>query len=421
MRTRIVAAFVAVLLIALPGLFAPLLDRSSCSQGDVEVECPKDPVGPDGTPVSDQFFFMHRPLGVNGSITARVASMEGTITYPPPDHDKIVPGLVPWAKAGVIVKDGLTQGSSYAALMLTGAHGVRMQHDYVHDTAGSASARWLRLRRDGDVVTGENSVDGVSWTRVGEVRVSLPDTAQVGLFVTSPGDVTVVGVSTQSRFTQATGVFDNVVVDGPDAKWTSSAVGTMGTTDWEKRDRAAGGVESGGTFTVTGSGEIGPVGGRSLQVLGLVLAVVVLVVWSARWPFAVGVLGALPLVEGLPWLTAGRVLLGVGVFLALVAAYAYGLRGFMRRWVAAVVAVGTVVVPYLVALVWPAASWLLVVTPGAGFSVVQTQVAYPQVVWHYVVAGGYFPLPWWAGLAVLGGYAGVLIGLRRVRAGTRTA
>ncbi|MFI9817744.1 DUF1349 domain-containing protein [Saccharothrix variisporea] len=426
MRTPVVAAVAALLLIALPGLLLPLLDRSSCSEGTVEVECPTDPVGPDGTPVSDRFFVMHRPLGVHGSITARVASMEGTITYPPPDHDKIVPGLVPWAKAGVIVKDGLAQGSSYAALMLTGAHGVRMQHDYVHDTAGSATARWLRLSRDGDVVTGEDSVDGVSWTRVGSVRLSLPDTVLVGLFVTSPGDLTVRDGASQVRFTQATGVFDHVVVDGPAASWTSAAVGGAGTTDWEKFHRAAGGVESGGTFTVTGSGDIGPLPGPSAAgaLVGLILAVVVLVLWSVRWPFVVGVVGAgaaVVFVDGVPWLTLARVVLGVGVFMALVAAYSWALRGLLRRWVAVVVALGTVVVPYVVALVVPGLGWLLRVTPAAGFSVVGTRVAYPQVVDYYAPAGGYFPLPWWAGLAVLGGYAAVLIGLRRVRTGTRTA
>ena len=49
---------------------------------------------------------MHQPLAGDGTITARVTSMTGMITYPPPDHDEIVPGLVPWAKAGVMVKDG---------------------------------------------------------------------------------------------------------------------------------------------------------------------------------------------------------------------------------------------------------------------------------------------------------------------------
>ena len=44
--------------------------------------------------------------------------------------------LVPWAKAGVIIKDSDTQGSAYAAIMVTGEHGVRMQDNFTHDIAG---------------------------------------------------------------------------------------------------------------------------------------------------------------------------------------------------------------------------------------------------------------------------------------------
>lgn len=123
--------------------------------------------------------------------------MTGTITYPPPNHDQIVPGVVPWAKAGIIIKDGISQGSSYAALMLSGSHGVRMQYDYRHDTAGSdggvstKSPRWLRLTRSGDTITGYESADGERWAKVGTAQLPrLPKTVQVGLFATSPGDLT---------------------------------------------------------------------------------------------------------------------------------------------------------------------------------------------------------------------------------------
>ena len=54
-----------------------------------------------------------------------------------------------WAKAGVIVKQDLKQGSAYAAVMVTGAHGVRMQDDYTHDTAGLPGAVSSESRRAG--------------------------------------------------------------------------------------------------------------------------------------------------------------------------------------------------------------------------------------------------------------------------------
>lgn len=106
--------------------------------------------------------------------------MTGTITYPPPNHGQIVPGLMPSAKAGIIIKDGVRQGSSYAALTLTGSHGVRMQYDYRHDTAGSdggvsaKSPRRLGLTRSGDTICGYESADGERWGKVGTARRSCP-------------------------------------------------------------------------------------------------------------------------------------------------------------------------------------------------------------------------------------------------------
>ena len=48
-------------------------------------------------------------------------------------------------------RTGPTPGSSYVSVLLTGSHGVRMQSDFTHDVAGSASTgdRWLRLTRTG--------------------------------------------------------------------------------------------------------------------------------------------------------------------------------------------------------------------------------------------------------------------------------
>ena len=35
-----------------------------------------------------------------------------------------------------MIKASTTPGSAYAAMMVTGRHGVRMQDDYIHDVAG---------------------------------------------------------------------------------------------------------------------------------------------------------------------------------------------------------------------------------------------------------------------------------------------
>ncbi|GAA2416526.1 hypothetical protein GCM10010191_28670 [Actinomadura vinacea] len=475
-RGRLIAmAAVPLTVILLGVLFAFAHRVGTCSAGTVEVPCPTDPVGPDGQAVNDDFSFVHRPLGEQGAITVRLTSMKGIITYPPPDHDEIVEGLVPWAKAGIIIKDGLTQGSSYAALMVTGNHGVRMQHDYVHDAAGSPARapRWLRLTRSGDTITGSESADGEHWTRVGTARLpGLPATVQVGLFAASPGDLTLVrtalGASLpESRFTQATGTFDNISLDGaPAADWSSRPIGEMGSTDWERLHRAPGLVKSNGTFTVTGSGDIGPLakggggGGHSMSstLIGLPIGSVILLVVAVRFgttggrglaarsiliggtAFAAGLVAAGVVVRAtpaisrsrglsvaaVPALTELRVVVGVAALLAGAAVLAFALGALARRARAAVpIAVSVVVLPYILGALplFPdeVARWLLRLTPAAAFAVQQTVREYPHVTALYAPSGGYFPLPWWAGLGVLCGYASALLALALVRQRSRTA
>jgi hypothetical protein len=284
----VIGTAVAALVTMLLGLLTAAGIRHERPNGNVR---PSVPVGPDGEAVTDRFYFVHQPLAGDGSITARVTSLTGIITYPPPNHDQIVPGVMPWAKAGVIVKESNKQGSAYAAMMLTGSHGVRMQCNFIEDRAGrpgGASAenpRWLRLTRSGDTLTGYESTDGTQWVEVGTAHLAgLPATVRVGLFVTSPGDLTV--SEGASRFTQATAVFDQVSLQGnASGTWSRDELGADGVkTDWERFHRPAGVEESGGSFIVTGSGDIapgadGPTIGYTLlgTVAGLIVDVIVAV------------------------------------------------------------------------------------------------------------------------------------------------
>ena len=142
--------------------------------------CPAPPTGPGGGWVADSFYFVRQPLAGNGSITVRVTSLTGLYsTHGATAADGgsptagMTPGVQPWSKAGIIIKASTRQGAAYAAMMVTGSHGVRMQWDFTHDVAGlagkvsAASPRWLRLTRSGDTITGYDSADGAHWTRVG--------------------------------------------------------------------------------------------------------------------------------------------------------------------------------------------------------------------------------------------------------------
>jgi len=269
-RGWVIALFVAA---ALPAVFA-LLNNGQCTVGTAA--CPAPPTGPGGEAVTDQFYFVHRPLAGNGSITVRVTSLTGRYhsnggINPQNLTAGMTPGIQPWSKAGVIITASTKPGSAYAAMMVTGSHGVRMQWNYTADTAGmagtttAASPRWLRLVRHADTVTGYDSLDGTSWTRAGTVTLTgLPATAQAGVFATSPDHTrlisqSAVGQSGAGGPSQATATFDRIGLGGtwPARSWTGDAVGTdaAGSSALNALD----GYHGHGTgFTVTGTGDIAP-------------------------------------------------------------------------------------------------------------------------------------------------------------------
>src|SRR5499427_5396682 len=248
-------------------LFCPT-GPSSCTSRHTAV-----PTGPGGEPVADSFMFVHQPLVGNGAVTVRLTSLAGSpIGGRPNDTPRATsqPVLAPWAKAGVIVTRDTSQGAAYAAVMVTGAHGVRMQHDYTHDAPGLpgavavSSPRWLRLTRTGDIITGYDSIDGSHWSDIGTARLrGLPSRVQIGLFVTSPAYFP--SGSNSGYPSTATASFDELSVQGdlPTNSWTGETVGANAfypdlstSSSWHKLSRNA--------FTITGSGDIAPRVGGSI-------------------------------------------------------------------------------------------------------------------------------------------------------------
>jgi ABC-type transport system involved in multi-copper enzyme maturation permease subunit len=224
------------------------------------------PVGPGGEPVTDEYSFLRQTLPGKGSITVRVTSLTGLyasqsaapVGSTEPDMAR---GVQPWSKAGVIVTATTRTGSPYAAIMVTGTHGVRLQDDYTRDVAGmpgavsATSPRWLRLTRAGDTITGFDSTDGNHWTTVGSVHLaSLPATVQVGMFATSPEHLS----GDHSGTSVATGVFDHVTLQGGRAggAWRGTAVGQAGFQGPISQGTAF--RHTGGAYSVTGSGDIAP-------------------------------------------------------------------------------------------------------------------------------------------------------------------
>ena len=246
---------------------------------------PAEPAGPGGEAVSDTYMFVHQTLADDGTLTARVASLSGAHTSPSPTvgnafgvssksqpGSQLHPGLAPWAKAGIILEPDTNQGTAYAAVMVTGSHGVQMQYNYTHDSpglagpAGPSSPRWLRLTRAGDVITGYDSADGARWTEIGTARLTgLPRTVQIGLFVTSPlyfPAGTEIGTPSVAAAT-----FDQVSARGdlPRRSWTGDPITGFypylpSASTWKQASADA--------FTIAGSGDIAPLVGDILSPSG---------------------------------------------------------------------------------------------------------------------------------------------------------
>ncbi|WP_067127184.1 ABC transporter permease subunit [Microtetraspora malaysiensis] len=490
-RGWVLGLAIAPLVIVTLGLVAASGSHTSCG-GPTDV-CPATPVGPGGEAVDDRFYFVHRSLTGDGGITARVSSMTGHIRKPDVTQGarNVVDGVVPWAKAGVMVKDGTRQGSAYAATMVTGGHGVRMQYDFTQDIAGrpggvsNGSPRWLRLTRAGDELTGYESADGRHWTVVGTARpAGLPDTVQVGFFVASPGDLTVQqadfgGSIQQSRFTEAIADFDQVAVEGETSggAWERDDIGVTMEPDGSTPHHPGGFAQSGDTYTVTGVGDIAPLGdgqriestlsGLPAGLVGVIVVAVMFVTAEYRrglirtsllaGPRRGRVLAAKATVIGTVTFVAGsaaagitvvvgtrilrsngnpvlpvntftelRVIAGVAALAAVSAVLAFALGALFRNSAAAVTAaVAVIIVPHVLATtsVLPvgAAQWLLRLTPAAGFAVQQSIPEYPHVISYYAPSAGYYPLAPWAGLSVLCAYAALALGLAVVRIRRRDA
>jgi ABC-type transport system involved in multi-copper enzyme maturation permease subunit len=428
------------------------------------------PVGPHGGPVSDAYFFVHRPLSGDGRITVAVTALTS---------QRAGDGATaaPWAKAGLIITAGAESGARYAAIMLTGGHGVRMQHDYVHDRAGGSAAapHWLRLTRSGDTITGEASTDGTTWRLLDTVRLpGLAATVQAGLFVACPPRVEGPGTAADV----ATAEFQTPQLAGgwPVGTWTGDQVGA-GTASFAGYPPGSPGGFSPSErgFTVRGAGDLAPatrtdvpVGATAGDLLfGTFPALIILVVVgtltiTTEYRYGtirstlsasqgrVRVLAAkATVIAGVTFLTSLaatviavplwlRLVRGLGLYvfpaapgaliraevgtaamLAVTAVFALGVGTVLRRSATAVTTVVAVtVLPYVLVLTPflppPLALWLTRVTPAAALAVQQTLTRYPQVDSVYTPAYGYYPLPPWGGLAVLCGYTALTLAVAAV-------
>ncbi len=140
---------------------------------------------------SDKFHYVYESLSGDGTIVARVSSIENTD---------------PWAKGGVMIRETLSADSRQAMMVLTPGNGLAFQRRLTTggltvSTGGPwvAAPYWVKLVRSGSTFTGYASSNGTSWTQVGSDTISMATNVYVGLALTA-----------HNNSTLCTAVLDNV-------------------------------------------------------------------------------------------------------------------------------------------------------------------------------------------------------------------
>jgi hypothetical protein len=131
---------------------------------------------------ADAFAFHSTPWTLDGTLTARVRSIENTNA---------------WAKTGVMFRESLAPGSKHVMLVVSAAKGIAMQY---RTTTGGASSglavqagvapEWVRIARVGDTFTGYASENGLTWRTIGSVTIAMSGDTYAGLPVTSHNNST---------------------------------------------------------------------------------------------------------------------------------------------------------------------------------------------------------------------------------------
>jgi YD repeat-containing protein len=153
-----------------------------------------------GGGAADSFHFVYQPIVGDGTIVARLVSLEG--------------GSSP--QAGVMIRETLAGDATYAAqgYQIDGDLGFGFIFSYRTTTGSSNGSQtgpfvglpyWVKVIRTGNSFSAYTSPDGVNWTQVGSTKtIPMATTVYVGL-----------AVSSGSISSLATATFDNVSVAEP--------------------------------------------------------------------------------------------------------------------------------------------------------------------------------------------------------------
>jgi regulation of enolase protein 1 (concanavalin A-like superfamily) len=170
---------------------------------------------------ADQFRFAFQQLSGNGSIIAKVESVDNTD---------------PWAKGGVMIRESLDPGARFAAVYATPGNGVRYQARLLAANAATSDTAvvtteqtalktpvWIKIERTGNSFSCFYSAEGVKWTSMSwnPQTIALSANVYLGLVVTS-----------HNAAATATAQFSNVSTTGAvTGSWQTQAIGVAQPTN----------------------------------------------------------------------------------------------------------------------------------------------------------------------------------------------
>nr|MBA2480607.1 carbohydrate-binding protein [Planctomycetota bacterium] len=203
---------------------------------------------------TDAFHMVYRRLTGDGSIVARVTTVQNTNE---------------WAQAGIMMRRDLGASSPHASLMVTQIDRCKFRRR-VSDAGATTSTgtspgsglrlpQWLKLVRTGNVFTAARSVDGATWTDMGSETIAMGSTVYIGVWASSVSSV--LGGAT----------LDNIAITpASGATLAGARVATTAMTEGGDDVRTSGTADSGASSSPAGAGknQCGLGGGLAL-LLGL--------------------------------------------------------------------------------------------------------------------------------------------------------
>jgi hypothetical protein len=135
--------------------------------------------GEDIAGTSDQFHGVWQTLSNDGSVSARITSVEN---------------VDPYSKAGVMLRLGMDPGSPYYAIFVTPHNRLIVQ--YREQQGGNSALNdfpapgklpiYLRVTRVGNVFNASYSQDDINWTQIGTTKtINMPNKVFSGIAMTS--------------------------------------------------------------------------------------------------------------------------------------------------------------------------------------------------------------------------------------------